>query len=69
MTRAARVLGIAPVKAVRTLLARGWVLVPRELSWTAAHRLARLGLVNVDPNYHRWLGRADLTEAGKRRLS
>jgi hypothetical protein len=64
----AKVLGIVPRAVASTLLTRGWLLVPRELSWTRAHRLARLGLVTVDPHYHRWLGRADITDAGRLRL-
>jgi hypothetical protein len=51
-----------------TQLARaGSLLVPKQLSWRRAAALAKAGLASIYPFHERWLGRADITEAGRDR--
>jgi hypothetical protein len=51
------------------LLLYGYRLVPTHISWRTAETLQKRGWVVINPFYHRWLGRADITDAGRRALS
>lgn len=53
----------------RALLLDGHLLVPKQISWRRAAQLEKLGYATIYPFHQRWLGRLDLTEAGRLALA
>jgi hypothetical protein len=53
----------------RKLLKDGSLLVPKQISWRRAAQMEKLGHATIYPFHQRWLGRLDITEAGRNALS
>jgi len=55
-------------EAQKRAFRRGFLIVPREISWRRADKLVRDGLATIYPFHERWQGRLDLTRAGRSAL-
>ena len=58
----------AEKRAGARLLRGGSALVPTEVSWRIAEKMKRLGWATLYPFHERWLGRMEITEAGRAAL-
>lgn len=52
----------------RAVTRQGHLLVPKQISWRRAAQLEKRGLATIYPFHQRWLGRLDLTDAGRAAL-
>lgn len=53
----------------RRLQRDGFLLVPKHISWRRASQMQNAGIGTIYPFHERWLGRFDITPAGRAALA
>jgi hypothetical protein len=51
--------------ALRKMAKAGYLLVPRQISWRKAQKVVSRGWATLHPFHERWMGRLELTAAGR----
>lgn len=54
---------------ISKLAAAGSLLIPKQISWRRAKRIQAAGAGTIYPFHERWLGRIDITPAGRAALA